>query len=395
MEVTEIKNRVLQYQEETIRLRRHFHRHPELSLHEFNTAKFIAQTLQSWGVPFREGIANTGLVATIEGMAGPGKTIALRADMDALPIHETSEKEYSSITPGVMHACGHDVHMAALLGSIRVLNDLKPELQGSVRCLFQPSEETFPGGALPMIQEGALDNPRPAAIFAQHTLPELEAGKVGMRPGRYMASTDEIYIVVKGKGGHAATPELNIDPVVISAHIVTALQQITSRYAKNATPTLLSFGRFIADGRTNIIPDEVHLAGTFRTFDEVWREQAHQRIKTIATTLAEGMGARCRVDIHKGYPSLHNDEELTQRAWDQARFFLGEQNVVELDMRMTAEDFAYFGQIIPGCMFRLGTMDPATRVITNLHTSHFDVDEKSLMTGVGLMTWLTLMELKD
>ncbi|MCX6273517.1 MAG: M20 family metallopeptidase, partial [Bacteroidetes bacterium] len=326
---------------EIVAIRRHLHRHPELSNFEVGTSRFICEKLKKWGIPYKEGVAGTGVVATLTGEKGPGRTIALRADMDALPIQEMNEVDYKSENPGVMHACGHDVHMASLLGTILILNKLKEHFSGEIRCLFQPSEESFPGGALEMIQEGVLENPTPVAIFGQHTLPTLDAGKIGMRPGKYMASTDEVYLVVKGKGGHAATPELNIDPVAIAAQIITALQQIVSRFAPNNIPTLLSFGKVIADGRTNIIPDTVTIEGTFRTYDEKWRAKARERITRMASSIAHGLGGECEVNIVSGYPFLINDPPLTRNAFQHAVDYLGEENVEELDMRMTAEDFAY------------------------------------------------------
>ncbi|HRY32512.1 MAG TPA: M20 family metallopeptidase [Bacteroidales bacterium] len=382
-----------QYLEEIIRIRRHLHRYPELSMQEHNTASFITDLLSDWGIPFRSGIAGTGIVALIQGEKGQGKTIALRADMDALPIQEENEAEYRSLNPGVMHACGHDAHMASLLGCMKILNQIKHSFCGEVRCIFQPSEEKFPGGASLMIQEGVLENPPPSAIFGQHTLPSLEAGKIGMKAGKYMASTDEIYLTVRGVGGHAATPELLVDPVLIAAHILVALQQIVSRHARSDIPSVLSFGHLEAAGRTNIIPSEVKISGTFRTFDEQWREKAHTRITRMAESIAGGMGGSCEVHIEKGYPFLVNDEELTGRAIRFAREYLGEDKVVLLDMRMTAEDFAYYAQLVPACFYRLGTADVSRGITSNLHTPSFDIDEKALETGMGLMAWLAYCEL--
>lgn len=378
---------------ELIEIRRHLHKNPELSMKEERTSAYIASKLDEYGVSYIRGIAVHGIVALIKGKEPESKTVALRADMDALPIKEENNTDYCSIVPGVMHACGHDVHMTCVLGAAKLLNQLKDQFTGTVKLIFQPSEEQFPGGASMMINEGALQNPKPGIMLGQHVLPTLEAGKIGVKPGKYMASTDEIYLTVKGIGGHAATPELNVDPIVIASHIVVALQQIVSRNAPTAIPSVLSFGRFIAEGRTNIIPDEVKLAGTFRTFDEDWRSTAHDKIRKMATGIAHSMGGDCSVMIDKGYPYLVNDDEVTALTKSNAIEYLGEENVVDLEMRMTAEDFAYYSQIIPSCFYRLGIRNEERGIVHNLHTSKFDVDETSLETGTGLMVWLTLKAL--
>jgi len=376
------------YAAEMIRVRRHLHAHPELSEKEVQTADYIASLLTEWRIPYRKDVGGHGIVATIEGRNPGSRLIALRADMDALPITEMNEVPYASLNRGVMHACGHDVHMTCLLGAARILNDLKDDLEGTLRLIFQPSEEKFPGGAKAMIADGVLENPRPASILGQHVLPTLEAGKVGFKAGNYMASTDEVYLTVKGKGGHAATPELNIDPVLIASHILVALQQVVSRSAPPGIPTVLSFGRFMAEGRTNIIPSEVKIDGTFRTFSEPWRARAHEKITAIAQGLAESMGGSCEVFIDKGYPFLVNDEGVTFRSRNLAVEYLGADQVVELDQRMTAEDFAYYSQVIPACFYRLGVKNPGWTEIRNLHTATFDADESSIETGMGLMAWI-------
>jgi amidohydrolase len=335
------------------------------------------------------------VVGLIKGKNSGSRSIALRADMDALPITEENETGYRSENPGVMHACGHDVHMTSLLGAAAILNELKGEFEGSIKLIFQPSEEQFPGGASMMIAEGVLDNPRPEKMFGQHVLPTLEAGKVGFRPGKYMASADEVYLTVKGRGGHGATPELNVDPVLIAAHILVALQQIVSRNAPPQLPAVLSFGRFMADGQTNIIPNEVKLDGTLRTFDEKWRAEAHVKITRMAQSIAEGMGGSCEVFIDKGYPFLVNDAEVTEKARLAAVEYLGAENVVNLDLRMTAEDFAYYSQQLPVCFYRLGVRNEAKGIVHNLHTPRFDVDESSLETGAGLMAWLAVKALEN
>jgi amidohydrolase len=377
-----------------IQFRRHLHARPELSELEFHTAEFICATLDGYGIPFTRNVGGNGIVAKIEGQQPQVITLALRADMDALPITELNDCEYKSLNPGVMHACGHDVHMASLLGASKILNELRNEFEGTIRIIFQPSEEKFPGGALAMIKDGVLKNPVPERIYGQHVLPTLEAGKVGFKAGRYMASTDEIYLTVKGRGGHAATPELNTDTVLIASHIIVALQQVVSRSAPPGVPTVLSFGRVIADGRTNIIPSVVKIDGTFRTFDESWRSRAHEKIASLAKGMAESMGGECEVFIDKGYPFLVNDELATSEAKALAQQYLGPDNVVDLDQRMTAEDFAYYSHIIPACFYRLGVKDPSWKSIRNLHTPEFDADERSLETGMGLMAWLAVNQLK-
>jgi len=388
-----IKSLAAEYLQETINIRRHFHKNPELSFKEFETADFIAAKLNELGIPFEEKVAQTGIVALIKGKDPDRKTIALRADMDALPISEKNRNEYCSIKEGVMHACGHDAHMASLLGAAKILNEINDEFEGTIKLIFQPSEESYPGGAKVMIEEGVLEDPAPVIIYGQHVFPELEVGCVGMRPGKYMASTDEVFITVKGKGGHAAIPDKVIDPVLISAHIVIALQQIVSRKSSPVMPTVVSFGKISSDGKTNVIPDEVKLEGIIRTFDENWRSRIKDEIKKIACGIAESMGASCDVFIDQGYPAVVNDEALSSRSWDYAIEYLGNEKVKELDMRMTAEDFSYYAQKIPACFFRLGTRNESKGITSNLHSATFDIDETSLKTGMGIMAWLAVCEL--
>ena len=391
--INKIKTMSSAYLNEIIEIRRHIHTNPELGFEEYKTSEFIASKLTEFGIPFKKGIAKTGIVALIQCKNPQKITIALRADMDALPILEQNDVKYKSINEGVMHACGHDAHVACLLGVAKIINTLKEELQGTVKLIFQPSEEMFPGGALAMINEGVLENPKPDLIIGQHVLPTMNSGKMGLKSGKYMASTDEIYLTVKGKGGHGATPELNIDPVVIAAHIIIALQQIVSRNARPDVPTVLSFGRVIANGRTNVIPDLVTLDGTLRTFNEVWRAEVHQKITKMAQSIAEGMGGSCDVRIEKGYPFLVNDDKVTKEVSDNAKAFLGEENVKELPLRMTAEDFAYFTQQIPACFYRLGIRNESKGITSNLHTNTFNIDEDSLKTGMGLMAWLAVSKM--
>ncbi len=393
--INKIKALSKEYFDDVVFYRRHFHAMPELSMQEHKTAAYIAARLKEMGIDFEEGVAETGVVARIEGRNPGSCLVALRADMDALPIHEENRVDYKSTVPGIMHACGHDVHMASLLGTARILHALREEWEGTVKLIFQPSEENYPGGASLMIQEGVIDDPRPAAMFGQHVTPGLPSGKVGIRGGRYMASTDEVYITVKGKGGHAATPHLNVDPVVIASHIVLALQQIVSRNATPYIPTVLSFGKIRGEGATNVIPDEVKLEGTFRTFDEEWREKAHLRIRELAVFVAQGMGGDCEVFIDKGYPFLVNNEKLADDFRTYAGEFLGKENVEELDLSMTGEDFAYYSQRAPACFYRLGIRNIEKGITSNQHTSTFDVDESALETGMGLMAWVALRELQQ
>ena len=391
--LSEIKRLAQEHQPETVDTRRHLHQHPELSFEEKETAAFVANKLRSFGLTPQEGVADTGLVALIEGKNPGKKVVALRADMDALPITEANDVPYKSQNVGVMHACGHDVHTASLLGVAQILHQLRNQFEGTVKLVFQPGEERIPGGASLMIKDGVLENPRPQHMFGQHVQPFIPAGKVGFREGMYMASADELYVTVRGKGGHAAMPDRNIDPVLITSHIIVALQQIVSRSADPKMPSVLSFGRVIAEGATNVIPNEVKLEGTFRTMNEDWRAEAHRKMKKMAESIAEGMGGSCDFDIRRGYPFLKNSPELTRRAKHYAIDYLGEENVVDLDLWMAAEDFAYYTQQVDACFYRLGTGNEARSINSSVHTPTFDVDESALEVGAGLMSWIAVQEL--
>jgi len=397
MRMSELKQKIKtlagNFYPDVVKLRRHLHSHPELSFQEYNTQKFVQKTLTDFGITNQQVMANTGVVALIEGKNPNAKTIALRGDMDALPIVETNEVVYKSQNTGVMHACGHDVHTSSLLGVARILHTLKDNFEGSVKLIFQPGEEKLPGGASLMIKEGVLQNPKPSAVIGQHVMPQIDAGKVGFRKGIYMASTDEIYVKVKGKGGHGAMPHLCIDPVMITAYMLTALQQVVSRHAQPIIPSVLTFGKVIANGATNVIPDEVYLEGTFRTLNEAWRDEAHVKMKRMAESIASGMGGTCEFNIVRGYPFLINDEELTSRARASAEEFLGKENVEDLDIWMAAEDFAFFSQQAPSCFYRLGVRNEKKGIKSSVHTSTFDIDETALETGIGLMSWMTVKEL--
>ena len=393
--IDRVKELAANYSDEVVAIRRHLHQHPELSFVEFETSKYIQSKLDEWGITYEAGMVKTGIVVLVEGNNPSKKVIALRADIDALPIQEENNFPYRSVNDGVMHACGHDLHTSSLLGVVKILNELKSEFEGTVKCFFQPGEERLPGGASLMIKEGILENPKPEIVFGQHVYPDLPCGKVGFRPGIYMASADELYVTVHGKGGHGALPHKNVDPVLITSHIMVALQQVVSRQAKPDVPTVLSFGKVVANGSTNVIPAKVELEGTFRTFNEEWRAEAHEKMVKMAKSIAESMGGTCDFEVRKGYPFLVNDEHVTLRAKRVAQQFLGEENVVDLDLRMTAEDFSYYSQEMPGCFYRLGTARPEEQKVSGLHTSTFNLDENAIELGVGLMAAMAIEELNS
>ncbi len=383
------------YYGEIISIRRHIHSNPELSFQEFKTSEYISSLLKEWGIAHTKGIVKTGVVGIIEGKDPKKKVIALRADMDALAIGEENNCEYRSKNEGVMHACGHDVHTASLLGAAKILSEIKNGLEGTVKLIFQPGEEKAPGGASLMIAEGVLENPEPSSIFAQHVYPALEAGKVGFRSGMYMASTDEIYITVKGKGGHAALVNEYNNPIYIGMSIINALNEVfmNERTRKVGAPTVLAFGKFLGEGTTNVIPEKIFIAGTFRTMNEEWRAEAKETIAQIVTSRAKSLGGSAELEIRKGYPFLVNDETVTSRARKSAEAYLGKDNVEELPIRMTAEDFAFYSQHIPACFYRLGTGNVKKGITSGVHTSTFDIDEKALRTGAGLLAWIAVREL--
>lgn len=379
--------------EEIQGIRRHLHQNPELSFQEHETSKYLQQKLESWGIKIDQTWVKTGFSVVIDSEK-TGPTIALRADLDALPIQEKNELDYRSKNDGVMHACGHDVHASCLMGTAKILSETKSEWNGKVVLFFQAGEEKLPGGASLMIEEGIMQKYQPQRMIAQHVYPEMEVGKVGFRSGMYMASADEIYITVKGKGGHGALPHKNIDPVVISAELLIALQQITSRVAPPTIPTVLSFGKVIANGATNVIPDEVKLEGTLRTMNEEWRGRYHEKIEEICEKVTAAHGATCEIDIKKGYPFLVNDEAVTNTSRQAAISYLADENVEELDLRMTAEDFAYFSQHSPVCFYRLGVGNQQEGIKHSVHHPQFNIDEKALEIGMGLMSFIAVEQLK-
>jgi amidohydrolase len=376
-----------------VEIRRDLHKHPELSFNEFRTSDKVKNFLSEEGIPCKDGIARTGITADITGFSSDGSTIGLRADMDALPIHELSDKPYCSVNNGIMHACGHDFHTSSLLGTAWIVNQLREYFCGTIRFIFQPAEEKLPGGAKSMIAEGVLSNPDIYSILGQHVTPFLETGKVGIRSGNYMASTDEIYLEVIGKGGHGAQPHLCDDPIALSAQIITALQQIVSRKADPRIPSVLTFGKILGNGATNIIPDSVYIEGTFRTFDENWRKKAHSLIRNIISGICESSGFRFTLDIKLGYPVLKNDPALTSNIRTRIQEYVGVENTIDLELWMAAEDFAWYTHEIPGCFYRIGTGNEPKKTTFGLHTPSFDVDEDALQHSSGLMAWLALSQL--
>lgn len=385
--INKIQEKSKQYSEKFINVRRHLHAHPELSYQEFETSKYVQQQLTEMGIAF-ESIATTGILGIIEGKKPASRVIALRADMDALEITEENEVSYCSQNAGVMHACGHDVHTTILLGAAQILNELKNEWEGTIKLLFQPGEEKNPGGASFMIRDGALQNPKPSGIIALHVHPGLDFGKLSFRKGRVMASADEIYMTIRSKGGHAAAPHLTADTILIASQLIVSLQQIISRNNNPLSPSVLSICSIQGGHTTNVIPSEVKLKGTFRAMDEAWRFKAHELIRKQATGLVESMGAELDLLIDIGYPTVDNDPAFTELNWQLANAYMGKENVQETEVRMGAEDFGYYTQIIPGCFFRLGVRNEERGIIHNVHTPNFNIDERAIETGIGVMAWL-------
>jgi amidohydrolase len=379
-----IKELAKQYAPGFIEVRQHLHAHPELSYQEFETSKFVQTKLTEFSIPF-EVKATTGVVGLIKGKNSDSRIVALRADMDALPINEQNDVPYKSTNQGVMHACGHDVHTTCLLGAAKILNETKNNWEGTVKLIFQPGEEKNPGGASLLIKEGVLQNPKPEAIFALHVNPQLEVGKLSFRSGKVMASADEIYITIKSKGGHAAAPQLTVDTILVASHLIVALQQVISRNNNPLLPSVLSITSFQGGYTTNVIPSEVKLMGTFRAMDEEWRFKAHDIIRKLSTELVHSMGAEIDLHIDVGYPTVYNNEQLHETAKAIAKQYMNEQNVEETEIRMGAEDFGYYSQQIPGCFFRLGTGNKAKGITAGVHTPHFNIDEDAIEIGMGIM----------
>lgn len=376
-------------------IRRYLHAHPELSFKEKETSVFIRQLLDQWGIEYKYPFVKTGLLAIVSGKNDKGKVVALRTDMDALPITEANQVDYASENLGVMHACGHDVHMSTLLGAVKIISSLRDQFSGKVLFIFQPGEEKAPGGAKLMMEEGIFNNIKPDIILGQHVMPDFNSGDVGFKSGNYMASSNEIFITVKGKGGHAALPENIRDPIIMASKILITLQEEIKRKSPRGVPSVLSFGRVIADGAVNVIPGEVTLEGTFRTMNEKWRSDAHQLIKQIVKEITGSMGGSAHIEILPGYPVLYNDPEVTTHARAYASELLGEEHVIDMDIRMTSEDFAFFSQSYPSMMYRLGVKDPSAEKIFPLHTNTFRVEESALKTGSAMMSWLALKFLNN
>jgi len=388
-----IKELAAEYLDDIIEIRNELHANPELSFEEYNTSKYVASVLDKANIAYESGLLKTGILANIDGKSAKGKTIALRAELDALPIIEENDVAYKSKNEGVMHACGHDVHMASILGAAKILNEINDEWNGKVKVLFQPGEEKLPGGAAQMIESGIIEKMDATCMMAHHVMPSIDAGKVGFRGGMYMASADEIFITVKGKGGHAALPKLNIDPIPITAEIILAMQKI--KPDNTDIPMVLSIGKVTAAGATNVIPNVVELEGTFRTMNEEWRAKAHKLIQKTCNEIAEGHNASCEIEIKKGYPFLQNDEELTRVSKNLAIEYLGTDNVEDLPLRMTADDFASFSQHMRTCYYRLGIRNESKGIISGVHTPTFDIDEQALETGMGLIAWLVYSQLSS
>lgn len=390
----QVKQLASAFHTECIAIRRHLHQNPELSFEEKKTAAYISSKLTDYGIEHQQNVAGYGIVALIKGKSPAKRCIALRADIDALPIQEESDQPYRSLNNGVMHACGHDAHTAILLGAAYILSKITAQFVGCVKLIFQPAEEQLPGGAIGMIEAGVLSNPQVDAIVALHVLPTLSCGTLGFRSGPFMASGDEVNIVVSGKGGHAAMPDLITDTILTASQIVVNLQQLVSRMAAPTIPTVLSFGRIIGNGAHNIIPNEVLIQGTFRTFDENWRNRAKEHIQRIAIQTAAQANAIAKVNIVNGYPVLINNPQITTQVQAASEIYVGKHMLTELDQRMTTEDFAYYSQHIPACFFRLGTANENISKVSGLHTSTFDIDEDSLKTGSGLMAWIAVQLLE-
>ena len=387
-----IKNDILvksaDLKEEVIQLRRHFHMHPELSYEESDTSFYICSWLQKNGLSFRKGIAGTGIISTIKGKAKGNRVLAIRAEMDALPINERNKTEYCSLNPGKMHACGHDAHMAMLMGTAKLLNSITEHFGGTILLIFQPGEEKSPGGARLVIESGELNNPKPDIIIAQHILPELETGKVGYKAGRYMASCDEIYITVTGKGGHAALPGLTTDQIYIASNLVIRLKnRMSEQQAVNKIPTVLGIGRISGEGATNIIPEKVYISGTFRTFDEKWRAEGLALVRQISAETEAEFGVKIDVNIAEGYPVLFNDETLTSKAIGFSAELLGKEKIETYDIRMSSDDFSFYSALAPSLYYRVGIMKKGTEML-KLHTADFDIDEDGMETGVANLSWL-------
>mgnify|MGYP003310522929 FL=1 len=387
-----IKSLAKELKADIIDVRRHLHQFPCLSFEEYETAQFIHALLDSWNIE-HEFLTETGIVATIKGINPEKKTMALRADIDALPIQERNECQYKSTVDGVMHACGHDAHAAMLLGAAKILNQMKDEFEGTIKLVFQPGEEKLPGGASVMIEEGVLKDVD--LIIAQHVYPDIPCGEVGFHPGEFMASCDEINITIKGKGGHAAKINERSNTTVAAARILCAISELSSEFNKEErkNPIIIAFGSFIADGTYNVIPNEVTLKGTMRTFSEDDRKSIKNEIKKICAEVAASFDVHAELFIEEGYPVLINDVNLTNNLMLCAKEFMGEDKVKAIPQLMTAEDFAWYSHKTKACMYRIGTSNVEKGIVSKQHTPTFDIDEDALEIGMGLMAWLAVCNL--
>ena len=368
--------------------REHLHMHPELSYKEFKTAEFVKQTLKSIGLGDIQSIGETGVITTIYAKhhSKKDKCIAFRADLDALTIQELNDVKYKSQNEGVMHACGHDVHTSILLGLAEVLWSFKDQLPQPVKLIFQPGEEVNPGGANLIIDGGGLKNPEVSKIFALHVFPDFEFGNCGFREGLYMASSDELHITIKGKGGHGALKGQTINPMFMGAEFIIAAEQYINTNTPKDTPSVINFGRFEALGSTNVIPEKALIKGTFRTMNEKWRTVAKAKLKDIAQNISEKYGGHIDLNISQGYPFLKNDPELTRSVKNLASITIGKDKVHDLELRMTAEDFAFYSHIVPVCFFRLGVGNISKGITYNVHHARFDIEPKSMLTGLEVFS---------
>lgn len=388
--IREIKVLAAALHDEVTAIRRHLHAHPELSFQEYETAAYVSEQLDKWGIAHQRSVGGTGISGLLTAADAGHPCIALRAELDALPITEQNQTPYSSLRPGVMHACGHDVHTACLLGALYILHQLRHHWSGAIRFIFQPGEEQLPGGATLMIRDGVLANPVPDAIIAQHVFVPLRAGQVGFHPGRYMASSDEWYITVKGKGGHAAEPEATQNPIYAVADLLCRLHDLRRELEQAEIPTILSAGTIHAGTATNIVPDEATISGTLRTLDEHWRREVKNRIRQLVQSFSDEHNIAISCVLEEGYPALMNDSYITGLCRQAAAQYVGQNNVHELPVRMASEDFAYYLQQVPGCFFRLGVGNPEQGIISGVHSATFDIDEAALETGTGLLAWLAI-----
>ncbi len=392
-----IEKEIEKLKPEIIKIRRFLHMNPELSYKEYQTSKLIASKLLSLGLEVKTGIAKTGLTALLSGNQ-QGFTVALRADMDALPIQELTDVPYRSLNPGIMHACGHDIHTSIALGTAMVLNGLKQKIRGNIKFIFQPAEEGPPPGeefgAKQMIREGVLEDPPVGAIFALHVWPE-NLGEIYFSSGNLMANADGFDIVIKGKSSHAARPHEGLDSITLASQVVLAIQSITSRTIDPSDPAVITVGKIRGGTRSNIIADEVRLEGTIRTLSDANREKIPSLIENIVKGITQSFGADYVFTYKKGVPSVYNHPELAKIILPTLINLLGDNNVIQIKPQMVAEDFSYYCQKIPGFFFFLGVKNPDEEAIAPLHSPYFDPDERSLFLGIKIMSHLLLDSLEN